>query len=55
MSKEVEELVQRDTSTEDDEEIEPMPAIADPATEEPTPTGTSTIAPPFTEETNLTL
>ena len=54
MSKEVQGLVQRDAGTKDDKETEPTPTIADPATEEPTPTGTSAIAPPFTEETNPT-
>ena len=44
MSKEIQELVQRDVGTEDEEDTEPLPAIENPAKEEPFLAETSTIA-----------
>ena len=51
MSKEIQELVQREAGTEEEEDTEPTPADADPATREPIPAGTSTIAQPPAGET----
>ena len=44
MSKDVQELVQKDAGTEGDENTKPTPAIEEPAKEEPALTGTSAIA-----------
>ena len=44
MSKDVQELVQKDAGTKDDEDIEPMPTVEEPAKAEPTLTGVSAIA-----------
>ena len=46
MSKDVQELVQKDTGTEEDEDTEPTPAVEEPALE-----GTSAIAQPTPEKT----
>ena len=46
MSKDVNEFVQRGTSMEDEEDIEPFPTVENPAKEEPIPNETSAIAQP---------
>ena len=46
MSKDVQEVVQKDVGTEEDEDIEPTPAV-----EEPALAGTSTVAQPTLEQT----
>ena len=51
MSKDVQELIQRDVGTDDEEDRETLPAIENPAKEEPVPTETSTIAHPTLEKT----
>ena len=53
MSKDVQELVQRDAGTEDEEDTEPLPAVENPAKEEPVPAETSTIAQPIPKKTVL--
>ena len=50
MSEDVQELVQRDAGTEDEEDIEPLPVVENPAKEEQIPTNTSTIAQPTPEK-----
>ena len=51
MSKDVQELVQRDAGTEDEEGIEPLPVVENPVKKEPAPVETSTIAQPTPEKT----
>ena len=51
MSKDVQELVQRDAGTENEEDIEPLPLVENPAKEEPILAETSTIAQPILEKT----
>ena len=51
MSRDVQELVQRDASTKDEEDTEPLPVVEHPAKEEPIPIETSTIAQPTPKKT----
>ena len=51
MSKDVEELVQRNVGIEDEEDTEPLPTVENPAKEEPIPTKASTIAQPIPKRT----
>ena len=51
MSKEVQELVQRDAGTEEEEDTEPSPAVENPAKEEPVPEETSAPPQPIPEKT----
>ena len=53
MSKDVQELVQRDASTEGEEEIEPLPAVENPVEEEPISAKASAIAQPIPGKTIL--
>ena len=51
MSKDVQELVQRDAGIEDEEDTEPSQTVENPAKEEPTLVETSAIAQPTPEKT----
>ena len=51
MSKDVQELVQRDADTEDEEDTKPSPTVENPTKEEPAPAETSAIAQPTPEKT----
>ena len=47
MSKDIQELVQRDTGIDEEDDTEPLPIVENPAKEEPVPTETSARAQPI--------